>query len=396
MPATERDPGAGNGRAMLPVVTTTALAGFHRELRSRGVPVNTARFHAYLDALAALDVSQRDHVYWAGVYTLCSSPAHLGPYDEAFRSWFESRAAQEVQLSAASEDEQFSVMFQPSEDEGSSDEHELDIPTLASEIELLRRRDFAQLTDEEREEIGWLLARLDWDPETRRTRRRVAARRGRLDRRRTIRAALRGAGEITALRRSRRRDRHRRVVLLVDVSGSMRDYAVAFLRFAHVAMRQHDVPTEVFALGTRLTRITQQLDLPDPDSAMRRVAEVIEDWQGGTRLGAGIKAFLDGWGQRGTARGAVVVILSDGWERDDPALLGRQMERLARLAYRVLWANPRKSRDGYEPLVSGMASSLPYVDHFIDGSNIEALEELSKLISRGGRRPLGSRTARYR
>jgi uncharacterized protein len=363
-------------------IAVAGLAGFTAALRERGIPVDTGRFHAYLDALATLDVGRRDHVYWTGVFTLCSAPVHLDIYDEVFRAWFEAGPDDEQELAVGDEEQQFSVMFQPSEPEGSAEEQELDIPTVASAVEVLRRRDFAALTDAERDEIEWLLSRLEWAPETRRTRRRVTANRGRLDRRRTIRQALRGAGEITGLRHSKRRERPRRVVLLVDVSGSMRDYAVAFLRFAHVAIRSGEVRPEVFTLGTRLTRITQELDAPDPGVAMRRVASVIEDWQGGTRLGEGVKAFLDHWGQRGTARGAVVVILSDGWERDDPAMLGAQVERLSRLAHRVLWANPRKARDGYEPLVSGMAASLPHVDHFIDASNIEALEELARLMSR--------------
>ena len=169
-------------------------------------------------------------------------------------------------------------------------------------------------------------------------------------------------------------------MLLIDVSGSMREYAVAFLRFAHVAVRRRQGPTEAFALGTRLTRLTPQLEVRDPEQAMRQTAQVIEDWHGGTRLGDGVKSFLDDWGQRGAARGAVVVVFSDGWERGDPTFLGGQMGRLARLAHRVIWANPRKSRPGYEPRVGGIAASLPHVDHFVDASNIESLAELVSLM----------------
>ena len=160
----------------------------------------------------------------------------------------------------------------------------------------------------------------------------------------------------------------------------MQPYAEAMLRFAHAATRRR-AGAEVFTIGTRLTRVSRELSTPEPDAALRTVAAAVPDWSGGTRLGDLLKAFLDRWGQRGTARGAVVVIASDGWERGDPALLGEQMQRLQRLAHRVVWVNPHKAKPGYAPLTAGMAAALPWVDDFVDGHCLAALEQLAAVLS---------------
>jgi hypothetical protein len=274
----------------------------------------------------------------------------------------------------------------------------------ASTVEQLRTRDVTTLDAAERDELRRLLAAMRLPGEQRTTRRRRPARRGTVDGGRTLRAWLAAGGEPARLRRRATSSRPRRVVLLVDVSGSMSGYADALLRFAHAASRRTDGsavrsgsaagPTEVFALGTRLTRLTRELHLRDPDAAMRAVSETLLDAGGGTRLGELLKQFLDQWGQRGTARGAVVVILSDGWERGDAALLGAQVARLSRLAHRVVWANPRKAAPGYAPLAAGMAASLPHCDDFVEGHSLDALERLAEVVvgrSRAPRRAAASR-----
>jgi uncharacterized protein with von Willebrand factor type A (vWA) domain len=172
------------------------------------------------------------------------------------------------------------------------------------------------------------------------------------------------------------------VVLLVDVSGSMAPYADALLRFAHAAVRARPSATEVFTIGTRLTRVTREMRQRDADRALAASGSAIPDWSGGTRLGEVLKAFLDRWGQRGTARGAVVVLCSDGWERGGTELLAEQMRRLHRLAHAVVWVNPHKGRAGYEPLTAGMQAALPSVDHFVSGHSLAAFEELSGVIQR--------------
>ncbi|MGN6689053.1 MAG: vWA domain-containing protein, partial [Actinomycetales bacterium] len=219
--------------------------------------------------------------------------------------------------------------------------------------------------------------------------RRAPARRGSADPRRTLRAALHTDGELCVLARRDRSRRPRKVVLLVDISGSMEPYADALLRFAHVVVRRAPASTEVFTLGTRLTRVTRELRLRDPDAALAAASAAIADWSGGTRLGDLLKDFLDRWGQRGTARGAVVVIASDGWERGDATLLKEQMVRLHRLAHRVIWVNPHKGKDGFAPLTAGMIAVLPSVDDLVAGHSLAAFDELAALLSRDARQEAG-------
>jgi uncharacterized protein with von Willebrand factor type A (vWA) domain len=217
---------------------------------------------------------------------------------------------------------------------------------------------------------------------TRTTRRHRPRGRDKVDVSRTVRAMLRDGGEPATLARLRPRIKPRRLVLLLDVSGSMSPYADVLLRFAHAAVRVAPASTEVFTVSTRLTRVTRQLRLRDPDEALRAAGTAIPDWSGGTRLGESLRAFLDLWGQRGTARGAVVVVASDGWERGDAALLGEQMSRLARLAHRVVWVNPHRGKDGFTPSTAGMTAVLPHLDDLLAGHTWAALLTLADVIAR--------------
>jgi hypothetical protein len=194
---------------------------------------------------------------------------------------------------------------------------------------------------------------------------------------------LRTGGEVLRPAREEPGERPRRLVALVDVSGSMEPYARALTRFAHAAVAaRRRGQVEVFALGTRVTRITRELATHDPDRALRRATDAVADWSGGTRLGEGLRRFNDRWGVRGLARGAVVVILSDGWDRGDPAVLGDELARLGRVAHRVVWVNPLKASPGYAPLAGGMAAALPHVDEFVEGHSIASLEALAEVVSR--------------
>jgi uncharacterized protein with von Willebrand factor type A (vWA) domain len=258
-------------------------------------------------------------------------------------------------------------------------------------VETLRHKDIAMLTTDERAALERALAAFGMPGEQRPSRRWQSGG-ARIDPHRTVRAVLRGGGEPYRLYRRGHTTRPRPVVLIVDVSGSMSPYADALLRFAHAASRRRGGSrTEVFTLGTRLTRITRELAHRDPDAAMRAVGAAVPDWSGGTRLGSLLREFLDRWGQRGTARGAVVVILSDGWERDEPAELGRQMARLSRLAHRVVWANPRKGRPGFAPLAAGLVAALPHVDDFVSGHSLAALEQLARVVVGAHARGTGAR-----
>jgi len=363
---------------------TDVVIGLARTLRAAGVPASPERVHAMVDALQRLDPRRRDDVYWAGRLTLCANEDDIARYDRVFAAYFGDRPAALVRrpsapaahlrLVSASADDA------PPGDE--SDEDATPASAAASATEILRHRDIAGLSAADRAVLARLLAAFALPGERRRTRRRGPAPNGSIDRRRTLQRLMRAGGEPAQLAMQQRRRRPRRVVLLVDISGSMTSYADALLRFAHAAShRLHGPTTEVFTLGTRLTRVTREMAHRDSDAALLAVADAIPDWSGGTRLGELLKRFLDEWGQRGMARGAIVVVLSDGWERGDVTLLGEQMARLHRLAHRVVWANPRAGRPGFAPLAAGMAAALPHVDTFVSGHSLAALEHLAAIVA---------------
>jgi uncharacterized protein with von Willebrand factor type A (vWA) domain len=354
------------------------LTGFARTLRAAGVGADPERVQAMIAAVGHLDVLDPGDVYWAGRLTMCADPADLPRYDRCFAAYFTGRTPS-VTRTLPPPVTVIRPAATPGTAEGGGETDDVSLAT-ASEIEVLRSRDVARLSAAERAEVHRLLALLDDVSARRRSRRFTARHRGRLDQHRTVRSILRRGGEISGLRYRAHRTRPRRVVLIVDVSGSMSPYADVLLRFAHAAVRSAPRTTEVFSAGTRLTRVTRELRHREPDAAMRAVSAAIPDWSGGTRLGEELKEFLDRFGQRGMARGAIVVIASDGWERGDPSLLGEQMARLRRLAYRVVWCNPHKAQPGYEPLTGGMLAALPYVDHFVAGHSLAALEELAGVI----------------
>ncbi|MFL4952407.1 vWA domain-containing protein [Streptomyces sp. MMS24-I31] len=359
-----------------------ALLGFARALRAAGVDASTERVHAFLRAVDALRTGVRGDVYWAGRLTLCGDRDDLERYERVFAAYFGTGQTPARTVRSVPPPRLRLVLREgPAGPRTEAPEGEPQGPptaSLASSAEVLRHRDVAELNPAERAQVRRLLAAFALRGQLRRTARRRPARRGTVDPHRTVRELLRRGGEPALLRRHARAERPRRVVLLVDVSGSMAPYADALLRFAHAAARGRR--TEVFTIGTRLTRVTRELSHRDPDLAMAAVAEAVPDWRGGTRLGELLREFLDRWGQRGMARGAVVVLLSDGWERGDPRLLAEQMRRLHRLAHRVIWANPRKARPGYAPFAAGMAAALPSVDAFVEGHSLAALERLAAVV----------------
>ncbi|MFL6128595.1 MAG: vWA domain-containing protein [Mycobacteriales bacterium] len=363
-----------------------------RALRSAGVPAGPDRVAEAVRAVGALDPMDRAAVYWAGRVTLCSARDDLARYDAVFAALLggdvprlrprRRTVSRGVPVALAGPD--------AAEGDGAGDgDEQAVLRGAASTVETLRHKDVTTLSGREKAALRRALAALALPGERRPSRRwRPTPHAGAVDPRRTVRDLLHSGGEPVRLRRRRHAVRPRRVVLLVDVSGSMSGYADALLRFAHAASRRRGTGAEVFTLGTRLTRVTRELANPDPDGALAAVAAAVPDWSGGTRLGVLLREFLDRWGQRGAARGAVVVILSDGWERDDPRRLGAQMRRLSLLAHRVVWCNPRKARPGFAPLAGGLAAALPYVDDFVAGHSLAALQELAEVVV-GVRRPDG-------
>jgi uncharacterized protein with von Willebrand factor type A (vWA) domain len=362
--------------------TTQTMVGFARTLRAAGVEASTDRVQALLMALSKLDVTFGRDAYWAGRLTMCAGPLDVERYDAAFAAYFGNEIPRVAQIGLIPQKPQL-VSVQTAADQNVGEDEDLQTnPNMsrASDVELLRARDFADMSPEQRAEVQRLLARLNPRGPSRRSLRWSPANRGSVDARRTVRAMLRRGGEVEEIYARRHRPRPRRIVELIDVSGSMEMYADAHLRFAHVLSRRRP-DVEVFTIGTRLTRVTRQLRVRDADAALRAVGGAVPDWSGGTRLGELLKAFLDRWGQRGTARGAVLVIASDGWERGDPTLLGEQMARLHRLAHTVIWVNPHAGKEGYVPATAGMAAALPYVDALVAGHNLAAFESLAQRLS---------------
>jgi uncharacterized protein len=390
-----------------------ALAGaFSRRLHDAGVPMTAERAARFAEALALVKPVSRRRLYWTARAVLVTDSAQVKAFDSVFASVFGARERpprfepDQVQTVPAPPDE--SPSFEPptvpkssgatglgvrdvsrapsGEDEG-RDAGELAVPMAPSDEEVLRGKRFDALAPEELAQLYRLMGRLEVATPRRRTRRSERDRRGeRMDMRRTLRGSMRTAGDPIRLSRRRRRVVRRRMVMLCDISGSMEPYARAYLQFLTCAAGSGP-NAETFVFATRLTRLTRALRSRSPERAIQRAAAAAPDWSSGTRIGDALKAFNDRHGRRGMARGAVVVILSDGWERGDPALVAREMERLSRLAYRIVWVNPRAGASGFSPRAGGMAAALPHCDALVSGHNLKALDEVVQAIGAEHRTP---------
>jgi uncharacterized protein with von Willebrand factor type A (vWA) domain len=357
-------------------------------MRAGGAHVGIGDLLAAHRALAAVDASQREEAFYTLRAVLCSSHADMAVFAEAFALAFaapEEEPRNELEQLGQIERAALPRMGIPAE-VPAPEEAEADVvpaPAAWSEAELLHERDFAHYTDAERATARRLLARLARRSPQRLSRRTVPTRRRREvhDLRATVRLSLRHGGEFVERRYRAPALRPRRLVLVCDVSGSMAPYARMLLMYmqASVAARAR---VEAFVFGTRLTRVTRELAGRDPDRALRRAAEAVEDWSGGTRIGDAIATLNREHGRR-IGRGSVVVILSDGWDRGDPDVLSAEMARLRRCAQRVVWLNPLAADPRYEPLTRGMQAALPHVDHLIPGNSLASLEALAELMEEG-------------
>jgi uncharacterized protein with von Willebrand factor type A (vWA) domain len=377
-------------------VNDDGILGLVELLRTAGLSVPVGNLITFTEAVEIIGGDLRS-LYWCGRATLTHSPIDIELYDRVFRHWIlgtELGLTESVPRSPepllVDDDERFDGEQPDCADIETNDGTVLRF----SRTETLRSMDFADLDDEERLEVDRLIADMRLTATMRRSRRRRPSKRssGVPDLRRTVRESLRTGGEPINRRTLQRTRVARRVVIIADISGSMAAYSRSLIRYAHAAVSARS-RVEAFALGTRLTRLTRELDTHDPDQALQRAADSVEDWSGGTRLGEGLRQFNDDWGARGMARGAVIVILSDGWDRGEPERLASEMARLSRVAHRIVWVNPLKASDGYAPLAQGMAAALPYVDDFIEGHSLGALDRLSSILSSGSSGPVRSRSA---
>ncbi len=377
-------PRESNDEAML-------ATGFSRALRVAGLDAPPSATIDFALALGLLGITRPELVFWAGRACFCRGPDDSELYVATFVAYF-GQAGMSPPGGRLTREPPSPVPALAGTSRGAAppserqDEFGHLVPPVRAAYgaaEILRTKDFGVCTEEELAEVTRLMAQVRRRPPRRQSRRLVVARRtgrGVLDVRRTMRSSLASQGDPVRLRRRVQGTRPRRLVLLLDVSGSMRPYTPALLRFAHALVLTHR-GAEVFTVGTRCTRVTRELAWHDTDAALRRVAEAAPDLEGGTRLGAGLGSFNRAWGMSGLARGAIVVVCSDGWERGDPSALAGEMARLSRVTHRIIWANPLKGSEGYEPLTRGMQAALPYVDEFVSGHSLEALEGLFEVIS---------------
>ncbi len=389
------------------------VGALSRRLHEAGVSVTPARSADLARALALVRPVARRRLYWTTRAVLVSDPAQVAAFDAVFFAIFGDRFADATvapdhlrTVAAPTDDRPASDRStspdaspppdarqgvsapRPSAGDERQDGAEIEVPlAMASDEERLADTRFDALEPHELAQLYEMMSRLRLATPTRRTRRHEAARRGRrIDMRRTLRASLRTGGDPIRLARRRRRVVNRRLVMLCDISGSMEPYARAYLQFLACAAGSGP-KAEAFAFATRLTRLTRALASRHPERAIQRAAVAAPDWSSGTRIGEALKEFNDRHGRRGMARGAVVVILSDGWERGDPMLVGREMERLGRLAHRIVWVNPRVGASAFSVQAGGMVAALPHCDALVSGHSFRALGEVVDAIgARSSRR----------
>jgi uncharacterized protein len=356
---------------------------FGRVLREAGLEIGPGRLADALAGLDAVDLTSRDDVYWTLRTTLVTRREELDAFDRAFSAWF-LRAPIPPQLRASIPELGLSLPQRAAtRSEARLTDEVAGEPTAVgwSAHESLRKKDFAAMSEEEFARARTLIEALVGARPRRRSRRLRPHVRGReLDLRRLARRSLARGGDPIERSFRRRIKVPRKLVVLCDISGSMEAYTRALLLFLHAAVGSGR-GVEAFAFGTRLTRLTPELATRDPEQALDAAAGCVVDWASGTRIGASLKTFNDLWGRRALTRGAVVVIVSDGWERQDAALVGREMARLRRAAYAVVWVNPLKGNPEYQPLAGGMRAALPFVDRFVAGHNLASLEELATVVA---------------
>ncbi len=399
-------PGAAapEGRIVLRNVLTLA-----RMLRRAGLPIGPGRVIDLVRALDVIEVGSREDVRITVRSLLISRREDFDKFDRVFDLFWESLVALGLRLDAETaamlgeeaprlpadaappangqpsgarrqmgERGQSSLSLDSTPDEDA----EIELAMMYSSSEVLRHKDFERFDADELQEAKRLMAEMRWEATRYESRRRRPAPKGeRLDLRRIMRRNMRYGGEIVHLAYRKPKLKRRPLVLICDISGSMDRYSRLLLQFLYTVHRGAE-KVEAFVFGTRLTRITRQLRNRDIDTAISQVSKVVEDWSGGTRIGDSLATFNRRWARRVLSRGAIAVIISDGWDRGDPAVLRHEMEHLQRMCHRLIWMNPLLGMEGYQPITQGLQAALPYVDDFIAAHNLDSLEELAHLLDR--------------
>jgi uncharacterized protein len=379
-PASPRADAPASAGPLRLVDLADAVAGFGKALREAGLPVGPDRMALFANAIDVAEPRSAKELRDCARATLAWTHDQIAMLDRIFDAVFE-RTQPAAQRPHVSGPQAFVTGVSATGEKATGPA----LPSAASDMERLRHKDFGELTGDELRALAAAMARLRLVTPARRARRTRAAASGtRLNLRATLRKAQRTGGDPLRLIRMRPRVRPRRLVVLCDISGSMERYSRAMLQLLYCAAGE--TRAEVFSFATRLTRLTPVLKRETPALALAHAGIAAPDWSGGTRIGGAVKEFLDRYGRAGMARGAVVLIISDGWETGDPRLLGVQMARLSRVAYRIVWANPRTQRPEYQPLAGGMAAAWPYCDAVVSAHSLEALDPLIAALHESGRR----------
>jgi uncharacterized protein len=396
----------------LPTATSPGLAeiaaAFGHRLHAAGLGVTPERSARFAESIVLVAPENVDALYWVARATLVTAREQIPIFDRVFNEVFQGifnltnfgqppdiaappapsvdSPGEQRESGESRQSDGTPEITNATPGDSASDETETDHASMlaaVSSIERINERPFSELTAAELELIRQLIIQLPLVPPLRTGRRaRMHHHGNKWDVRATLRAAHRTGGDPIKRVMRKREPKPRRIVFLADVSGSMEAYSRIYLHLMRSAVVSVDA--EAFVFATRLTRLTRALSGPFADTAYQEAASVAQDWSGGTTIGPAIKDFLDRFGRRGMARGAVVVIISDGWETGNPNELAVAMSQLSRLAHHVIWVNPRKAAVGYQPLVGGMAAALPYVDTFLSGHSMNSLRDVMDAITRGG------------
>lgn len=373
------------------------LLRFGRLLRAAGLDVPPGRMRDAVTALDHVDLRRRGDLRAALRTLLVRRAEDLALFDTAFELFWRAggRERSGVKVRSFGELARDPLLNEvaPGVPAGRSDEkrpeptppadEDAAAPELAvySSRDALRTKDFARFSDEDMARARLLLSELHWEPGARATRRWTAGRRGAPDLRRVLRRNLNLGGEIVEIPRRARKEKPRALVLICDVSGSMERYSRMLLQFIHAVARRYR-SVEAFLFATRLTRVTAHLAGNRIDTAVTAIARAVPDWSGGTRIGEALETFNLRWARRVLCRGPVVLLISDGWDRGEPGLLGREVARLQRSCHRLIWLNPLLGSPGYQPLTRGIQAALPYVDDFLPVHNLVSLENLAVHLNR--------------